>query len=106
MYQLISSVFLTVALAGCATDLASTSATEAALNAQEAKQAQQLTDQVRSQLNAAMRTEQDRLQQAEKASNRKGPPNGWLAAPRWPFDYLTRWGHRVPGTAPTRCVSA
>ena len=69
MNRLISSVFLTVALVGCAADVASTAATEAALNAQEAKQAQQLTDQVRSQLNAAMRTEQDRLQQAEKASN-------------------------------------
>jgi CHASE3 domain sensor protein len=69
MKQVISLVFLTVALAGCAVDVVSSEATEAALNAQEAKQAQQLTDQVRSQLNAAMRTEQDRLQQAEKVSN-------------------------------------
>lgn len=69
MNRLISLVFLTVALAGCAADVASTAATEARLNAEEAKQAQQLTDQVRSQLNAAMRTEQDRLQQAEKVSN-------------------------------------
>ncbi len=69
MNRLISSVFLTFALAGCGADVVSTAATEAALSAQEAKQAQQLKDRVRSQLDAAMRTEQDRLQQAEEASN-------------------------------------
>jgi hypothetical protein len=68
MNRLISLVFLTVALAGCAVDVVSSEATEAPLNAQEAMQAQQLKDQVRSQLNAAMRTEQDRLQQAEEQS--------------------------------------
>ena len=69
MNRLISSVILTVALAGCGADVVSTAATEAALNAQEAKQAQQLKDQIRSQLDAAMRTEQDRLRQVEEESN-------------------------------------
>jgi hypothetical protein len=69
MNRLISLVFLTVALAGCGADVVSTAATEAALNAQEAKQARQMKDQVRSQLDAAMRTEQDRLRQAEEESN-------------------------------------
>jgi hypothetical protein len=57
-----------LALAGCGADVASTAATEAALNAQEAKQARQLEGQVRGQLDAAMRTEQQRLRQAEKAA--------------------------------------
>jgi hypothetical protein len=69
MTRLISWVFLTVALAGCGADVVSTAATEAALNAQEAKQARQLKDQVQSQLDAAMRTEQDRMRQAEIQSN-------------------------------------
>jgi len=69
MKRLISSVFLTVALAGCGADLVGTAATEAQLSAQQAKQAQQLKDQVRSQLNAAMQTEQDRMRRAEEAAN-------------------------------------
>jgi hypothetical protein len=69
MNRLISLVFLTVALAGCGADVVSTAATEATLNAQEAKQAKQLKDQVQSQLDAAMRTERNRLRQAEMESN-------------------------------------
>jgi hypothetical protein len=70
MKRLISSVLLSIALAGCGADLVATAATEAQLSAQQAKQAQQLKDQVRSQLNAAMRTEQDRMRQAEEEANR------------------------------------
>jgi len=69
MKRLISSV-LSIALAGCGADLVGTAATEAQLSAQQAKQAQQLKDQVRSQLNAAMRTEQDRMRRAEEEANR------------------------------------
>lgn len=68
MNRFISSVILTCALSGCGADVASTAATEATLTAQQAKQAQVLENQVRSQMNAAMQAEQDRLQQAEKAS--------------------------------------
>jgi len=70
MKRLISSVLLSIALAGCGADLVGTAATEAQLSAQQAKQAQQLKDQVRSQLNAAMRTEQNRMRQAEEEANR------------------------------------
>ena len=70
MKRLISSVLLSIALAGCGADLVGTAATEAQLSAQQAKQAQQLKDQVRSQLNAAMRTEQDRMRRAEEEANR------------------------------------
>jgi ElaB/YqjD/DUF883 family membrane-anchored ribosome-binding protein len=69
MNRLISSAFLTLALTGCGADLVGTAATEAQLSAQQAKQAQQMKDQVRSQLNAAMQTEQDRMRQAEEAAN-------------------------------------
>jgi len=68
MNRHISFVMLTLALAGCGVDVASTAATEAALNAQEAKQAQQLEGRARGQLNAAMQTEQQRLRQAEQAA--------------------------------------
>jgi len=70
MNRLISSLFLTIALTGCGADLVGTAATEAQLSAQQAKQAQQLKDQVRSQLDSAMRTEQDRMRQAEEEANR------------------------------------
>ena len=70
MKRLISSVLLSIALAGCGADLVGTAATEAQLSAQQAKQAQQLKDQVRSQLNAALRTEQNRMRQAEEEANR------------------------------------
>jgi len=69
MKRLISSVLLSIALAGCGADLVGTAATEAQLSAQQAKQAQQLKDQVRSQLNAAMQTEQDRMRRAEEEAN-------------------------------------
>lgn len=69
MNRLISSAFLTIALTGCGADVVSTAVTEAQLSAQQAKQAQQLEDQVRSQLNAAMQTEQDRLRRAEEEAN-------------------------------------
>ena len=69
MKLLISSVLLGIALAGCGADLVGTAATEAQLSAQQAKQAQQLKDQVRSQLNAAMRVEQDRMRRAEEETN-------------------------------------
>jgi hypothetical protein len=69
MYRLISSVLLTVALTGCGADVVSTAVTEAQLRAQQAKQAQQMKDQVRSQLNAAMQTEQDRLRRADEEAN-------------------------------------
>lgn len=69
MNRLISSVFLAVTLAGCGADLVGTAATEAQLSAQQAKQAQQLKDHVRSQLNAAMQTEQDRLRRADEEAN-------------------------------------
>jgi len=70
MNRLISSVFLTIALSGCGADVVSTAVTEAQLSAQQAKQAQQLKDRVSSQLDAAMRTEQDRMRQAEDEANR------------------------------------
>ena len=69
MNRVISSLFLTVALAGCGADVVGTAATEASLNAQQAKQALELKDQVQSQLDAAMRTGQARLRQAEMESN-------------------------------------
>ncbi len=59
---------LTFALAGCGADVASTAATQAALEAQEAQQAQQIEEQVQVRLDAAMHTEQQRLQRAEKAA--------------------------------------
>lgn len=65
MKRFISLLFLIVTLTGCGADVVGTAATEAELSAQEAKQAQQLKDQVRSQIDAAMRTEQERLRQAE-----------------------------------------
>jgi len=70
MNRLISSLFLTIALTGCGADLVGTAATEAQLSAQQAKQAQQLKDRARSQLDSAMRTERDRMRQAEEESNR------------------------------------
>jgi ElaB/YqjD/DUF883 family membrane-anchored ribosome-binding protein len=69
MNRLISSAFLTVALTGCGADVVSTAVTEAQLSAQQAKQAKQMEDQVRSQLNAAMQTEQDRLRRADEEVN-------------------------------------
>ena len=69
MNRLISSAFLIVALTGCGADVVSTAVTEAQLGAQQAKQAQQMEDQVRSQLNAAMQTEQDRLRRADEEVN-------------------------------------
>ena len=69
MNRLISLALLTVALTGCGADVVSTAVTEAQLSAQQAKQAQQLKDQVRNQLNAAMQTEQDRLRRAEEEAN-------------------------------------
>jgi hypothetical protein len=68
MNRRILFVMLTFALAGCGADVASTAATEAALDAQQAKQGQQLEGRVRGQLNAAMQTEQQRLRQAEQAA--------------------------------------
>jgi len=56
-------------MAGYGADVVSTAVTEAQLSAQQAKQAQQMEDQVRSQLNAAMQTEQDRLRRAEEEAN-------------------------------------
>jgi len=61
-------VMLTFTLAGCGVDVAGTAAAEAALDAQQAKQGQQLEERVRGQLNAAMQTEQRRLRQAEQAA--------------------------------------
>ena len=69
MNRLMSLALLTVALTGCGADVVSTAVTEAQLSAQQAKQAQQLKDQVRNQLNAAMQTEQDRLRRAEEEAN-------------------------------------
>ena len=69
MNRLMSSALLTIALTGCGADVVSTAVTEAQLSAQQAKQAQQLKDQVRSQLNAAMQTEQDRLRRADEEAN-------------------------------------
>jgi hypothetical protein len=70
MNRLISSILLTIPLAGCGADVVSTAVTEAQLSAQQAKQGKQLEDQVRSQLDAAMQTEQDRLRRAEEEANR------------------------------------
>jgi RNA-splicing ligase RtcB len=70
MNRLISSALLIVALTGCGADVVSTAVTEAQLSAQQAKQAKQLEDQVRSQVDAAMQTEQDRMRQAEEEANR------------------------------------
>lgn len=69
MNRLISSAFLSIALTGCGADVVSTAVTEAQLSAQQAKQAKQLEVQVRSQLDAAMKTEQDRMRQAEEEAN-------------------------------------
>jgi hypothetical protein len=69
MKRVISSVFLTVALTGCGADVVSTAVTEAQLSAQQAKQAKQLENQVRSQLDAAMQSGQDRMRQAEEEAN-------------------------------------
>ena len=69
MSRLIFLVFLTIALTGCGADVVSTAVTEAQLSAQQAKQAKQLEGQVQSQLDAAMKTEQERMQRAEEAAN-------------------------------------
>jgi hypothetical protein len=69
MNRLVFSLFLSVALTGCGADVVSTAATEAQLSAQQARQAQQLKDRVRSQLDAAMQTERDRMQRAEEQAN-------------------------------------
>jgi hypothetical protein len=69
MNRLISSAFLTLALTGCGADVVSTAVTEAQLSAQQAKQGKQLEGQVQSQLDAAMKTEQERMRQAEEAAN-------------------------------------
>jgi hypothetical protein len=69
MNRLISSAFLSIALAGCGADVVSTAVTEAQLSAQQAKQAKQLEDQVQSQLDAAMKTEQDRMRKADEEAN-------------------------------------
>ena len=69
MNKVMSLLILTVALAGCGGDLLGTAVTEAELGAQQAKQAQQMKDQVESRLDAAMQSEHDRLQQAEMESN-------------------------------------
>jgi hypothetical protein len=69
MNRFIFSLFLSVALTGCGADVVSTAATEAQLSAQQARQAQQLKDRVRSQLDAAMQTERDRMQRAEEQAN-------------------------------------
>ena len=65
MKRFIALLFVIATLTGCGADVVGTAATEAELSAQQAKQAQQLKEQVRSQLNAAMRTEQERRRQAE-----------------------------------------
>ena len=69
MSRLIFLVFLTIALTGCGADVVSTAVTEAQLSAKQAKQAKQLEGQVQSQLDAAMKTEQERMQQAEEQAN-------------------------------------
>ena len=69
MNRLIFSVLLAAALTGCGADVVSTAVTEAQLSAQQAKQAKQLENRVRSQLDAAMQTEQDRLRRAEEQAN-------------------------------------
>jgi hypothetical protein len=69
MNRLISSAFLTVALTGCGADVVSTAVTEAQLSAQQAKQAKELEDQVRSRIDAAMQTEQNGLRRAEEEAN-------------------------------------
>ena len=69
MNRFMISAFLTVALSGCGADVVSTAVTEAQLSAQQAKQAKQMEDRVRSQLNAAMQTEQDRRRRADEQLN-------------------------------------
>lgn len=69
MHRFISAGFLIVALTGCGADVVSTAVTEAQLSAQQAKQAKQLEDQVRDQLDAAMQTGQDRMRRAEAEAN-------------------------------------
>lgn len=69
MNRFILSVFLTVVLTGCGADVVSTAATEAQLSAQQTRQAQQLKERVRNQLDAAMQTEQDRMRRAEEEAN-------------------------------------
>ncbi|MEZ5542345.1 MAG: hypothetical protein R3F42_09895 [Pseudomonadota bacterium] len=69
MNRLIFPGFLIVALTGCGADIVSTAATEAQLSAQQARQAKELQDQVRVQLNAAMQTERDKLKRAEEEAN-------------------------------------
>jgi hypothetical protein len=70
MNRIISLAFLSISLTGCGADVVSTAVTEAQLSAQQAKQGKQLEDQVQSRLDAAMKTEQERMQQAEEAANR------------------------------------
>ena len=60
MNRLISLAFLSISLTGCGADVVST----------DLKQGKQLEDQVQSRLDAAMKTEQERMQQAEEAANR------------------------------------
>ena len=69
MNRFMISAFLTVALSGCGADVVSTAVTEAQLSAQQAKQAKQMEDRVRSELNAAMQTEQDRRRRADEQLN-------------------------------------
>ena len=70
MNRFLSAALLTVVLSGCGADAVSTAATEARLGAQQAKQAKQLEDRVRGQLDAALQTERNRLGRAEEEANR------------------------------------
>lgn len=64
---LLSMLALTLALPACGVDVATSAATAAQAKAAEVREAQQTKQRLTSQLNAAMATGQQRLQQADQA---------------------------------------
>lgn len=63
-----AAIFLTLLLAGCGVDVATTAATGAAVKAQEAKEAQKTLDQARHNLDAAVQAGQQKMEEADKAA--------------------------------------
>lgn len=68
MHRVLSVLPLIPVLVGCGADVASTTTTQAVLEAQAAAQAQETKRRVQSELDAAMQTAQQRLQQADEAA--------------------------------------
>lgn len=64
-----TAISILLLLSGCGLDVASSAATGAAAKAEEIKQAEKTKEQVQQRLDAANQAAQQRLQEAEKATN-------------------------------------